>query len=627
MRTRKEMKQSARHSMKKHYFLFMLLCLLSAALGVEFSGSLSAITSYSEDKVEAEDDTTVVTTGGSVETQGSAMTVLVEMLMGNTDDAKKIASGIKDQAVTDTKEGKINPVLGRSRGVLAGVVNFVTSGTFIVTLISALYSIGVSNNFVMSLLIFGSAAFSFALWFFVKNVYIVITERMFLEGRTYDKVPISRLMFLIRVRKWLKVAWTMCVEAVFITLWMLTIVGAMIKAFSYWMVPYIVAENPNMKARDAINLSRKMMNGHKWECFVMLLSYLGWEILGFFTLGITKVFYSNPYQKAGFCEYYAEIRKLAKENNIEGSEYLNDDCLFEKPSEEAVKKAYADVLDMIQQPEEESYKLTGVRGFIANVFGVILFNSKEEKKYEENQMRIIHYRMAKEQVALECYPSRMFTVPEKEKLKRVRSIYYMRHYTVWSLILLFFIFSLIGWIWEVSLHLISDGVFVNRGTMHGPWLPIYGTGGVLILVVLNKFRKNPLVEFITAIILCGCVEYFSAYYLEMTHGGKKWWDYSGYFLNLHGRICAEGLLVFGLGGMAIVYFLAPLLDNHLKKIPYKVVIPICIVLLGIYMVDKVYSGKHPNEGKGITDYSGACIEENIPVLIEAPGIPSVHYRI
>lgn len=70
-----------------------------------------------------------------------------------------------------------------------------------------------------------------------------------------------------------------------------------------------------------------------------------------------------------------------------------------------------------------------------------------------------------------------------------------------------------------------------------------------------------------------------------------------------------------------------LLDNHLKKIPYKVVIPICIVLLGIYMVDKVYSGKHPNEGKGITDYSGRCIEENIPVLIEAPGIPSVHYRI
>ena len=57
------------------------------------------------------------------------------------------------------------------------------------------------------------------------------------------------------------------------------------------------------------------------------------------------------------------------------------------------------------------------------------------------------------------------------------------------------------------------------------------------------------------VVLCGVVEYFTSYYLEVTQG-KKWWDYSGYFLNLNGRICAEGLLVFGVGGMAIVYALA-----------------------------------------------------------------------
>lgn len=138
---------------------------------------------------------------------------------------------------------------------------------------------------------------------------------------------------------------------------------------------------------------------------------------------------------------------------------------------------------------------------------------------------------------------------------------------------------------------------------------IYGTGGVLILVVLNKFRENPVVEFIAAVILCGCVEYYTSYYLEMAHNGQKWWDYSGYFLNLNGRICAEGLLVFGLGGMAIVYLLAPMLDNYFRKIKLSILVPLCVALLCIFCVDQVYSGKHPNTGKGITDYASQVIEE------------------
>src|SRR5699024_9823926 len=193
----------------------------------------------------------------------------------------------------------------------------------------------------------------------------------------------------------------------------------------------------------------------------------------------------------------------------------------------------------------------------------------------------------KEAVEGKVYPNRLFSIPEKNKRKKVEMIYYMRHYTIWSLVLMFFIFSFIGWLWEVSLHLITDGEFVNRGVLQGPWLPIYGTGGMLILILLNKFRKKPVLQFILTVILCGCVEYFTAYYLELTHGGVRWWDYSGYFLNLHGRICAEGLFVFGVGGMAIVYFLAPLLDNQIRKIKLKILVPICLVLLAIFAVDQL----------------------------------------
>lgn len=77
----------------------------------------------------------------------------------------------------------------------------------------------------------------------------------------------------------------MFVENVFLFLWSLTIIGFFIKQYSYRMVPYIIAENPNIKALDAIRLSRHMMEGHKWECFVADCSFLGWYLLNLVTFG------------------------------------------------------------------------------------------------------------------------------------------------------------------------------------------------------------------------------------------------------------------------------------------------------------------------------------------------------
>ena len=171
---------------------------------------------------------------------------------------------------------------------------------------------------------------------------------------------------------------------------------------------------------------------------------------------------------------------------------------------------------------------------------------------------------------------------------------------VTTLVLLFFLFSIIGWCWEVVLHLLSEGTFVNRGVLHGPWLPIYGTGGVLVLLTLYKLRDKPWLEFWATVVVCGVAEYFTAYYLETVYD-RRWWDYAGYFLNLHGRICAEGLLVFGLGGMAVVYGVAPLFDNLLHKVRRSVLIGLCAALIALFCVDQAYSHFHPNEGEGITD--------------------------
>ena len=102
-------------------------------------------------------------------------------------------------------------------------------------------------------------------------------------------------------------------------------------------------------------------------------------------------------------------------------------------------------------------------------------------------------------------------------------------------------------------------------------------------------------------LLCGVEEYTTSFVLEQT-AGMRWWDYTGYFLNLNGRICGEGLLVFALGGMAAVYLLVPVIDGAVTRIKPKILIPVCVALLVCFTADLVWSQVSPNTGEGITDY-------------------------
>lgn len=199
----------------------------------------------------------------------------------------------------------------------------------------------------------------------------------------------------------------------------------------------------------------------------------------------------------------------------------------------------------------------------------------------------------------EEYPEDKYLI-KINKTRKWLNIDYNKSYSLTTYIMFFFTFATIGWLWEVFLNLLTTGHFANRGTMFGPWLPIYGFGIVFILFILKPFRKNPLKFFILTIILCGILEYSTAWYLE-TFKHMKWWDYTGYFLNLHGRICLEGLLVFGLGGAAITYLAAPILNNIYAKINPQIRITICIILVTLFGADILYSTFHPNIGEGITD--------------------------
>lgn len=495
-------------------------------------------------------------------------------------------------------------MFGRSNGVFAQVINGFESGNYFMRFLGYLRKITGSDNLAVFIFALLAVLVSFLAWFLISNVYIVIQSRFFLESRIYEKIPFSKFLFLVRTRKWLNVSWVMFVRHIFQLLWSLTIVGGVIKRYSYYMVPYIMAENPEAGAKEAITLSRRMMRGHKWECFVSELSFLLWDILGLLTFGILRFVYVEPYRCCYFAEYYAALREEIREKEESAKEILCDDYLYRFAGEEELVNAYAAAAELEKEdlsspiPEERSF-----RCFLLKYFGVSLYSDEEDSRYDEVQAKKQLLSIFQNILAGKTYPGRLGPIPEKKKNPRIESVNYLRSYSPRNIILLFFLFSFIGWLWEVGIHLVEDGIFVNRGVLHGPWLPIYGSGGVLILVLLASFRKKPWLEFVSAVVLCGIVEYWVSFFLEKTQGGTKWWDYTGYFINLHGRISAEGLVVFGAGGFLAVYVFVPLLDDLLQKINRKVAIAVCAVLLIVFVADQIYSTKHPNVGKGITDYA------------------------
>ncbi len=129
-----------------------------------------------------------------------------------------------------------------------------------------------------------------------------------------------------------------------------------------------------------------------------------------------------------------------------------------------------------------------------------------------------------------------------------------------DLVLLFFAYSFLGWCIEVTLKYFQFHRFINRGFLTGPWLPIYGSGAVLITLAVNglaPLESSVGTTFALSFVLCGTVEYGTSYVMEKRFHAR-WWDYSQKPMNLHGRVWIGNLVLFGLGGVLIIEVLDPL---------------------------------------------------------------------
>ncbi len=414
-----------------------------------------------------------------------------------------------------------------TRGIGASLFNNITtSGNFIFGLLNSLNQLIFHERIWASLIILLGAIITFLYWFFIRPLFIVGENRFFLENKNYYNTHFKRLFLPFKVKKCLNISLAMFRKTLYEWLWWLTIIGGIIKHYSYALVPYILAENPGIKGKEAIKLSEDLMQNHKWELFLFDLSFLLWYIIDFVTFHIAGIIYVMPYKKNCMANFYLQI---SRDKKVLNSNLLCDTYLLK----------------------------TG-----------------------------------------EVYPKNKYIYLETKAKISINSDF-NKNYSITTYILLFFAAAIIGWLWEVGYHLYHYGSFVNRGALHGPWLPIYGWGMVLLLILLKKYRNDPFRTFILSMIICGLVEYGTSCYLEYFKHAS-WWDYDGYFLNINGRICLEGLIAFGIGGCAFIYFAAPFLDSLFSKINKKIKIGLCIILSLCYIVDAHYSSSHPNTGSGVS---------------------------
>ena len=170
------------------------------------------------------------------------------------------------------------------------------------------------------------------------------------------------------------------------------------------------------------------------------------------------------------------------------------------------------------------------------------------------------------------------------QLKQIRNIF-----------LMFMTCALLGWIYEVLVGIFETHMgYVNRGFLFGPYLPIYGFGGIILITLLlpirnkrifiGKFSFSFILVFLATMLITTILELIGSYFMELIVG--DWlWDYSNYFCNFEGRIALWSSIKFGLGGLIIIYIIEPAIYFCIQKVNERFINIFTIVLATLFTID------------------------------------------
>lgn len=156
----------------------------------------------------------------------------------------------------------------------------------------------------------------------------------------------------------------------------------------------------------------------------------------------------------------------------------------------------------------------------------------------------------------------------KERTKVVKEEAINNKDKIYNLICIFFVASIIGWIYEMIFYKVTENILENRGFLYGPYVPVYGFGAILIVLLLKKFRKYPIPLFIGMAIVTGILELIvGEFMVAVWH--RRWWDYTGLLLNIDGQVCLRSVLSFAVGGLGLIYLIEPYINKTNETISAK----------------------------------------------------------
>ena len=156
-----------------------------------------------------------------------------------------------------------------------------------------------------------------------------------------------------------------------------------------------------------------------------------------------------------------------------------------------------------------------------------------------------------------------------------------------QMVIIFALISFGGWVYETIYCSVVEGEFTKRGFLFGPTCPIYGIGAIAEWLVLGQI-SNPIIVFIIGAVLATVIEYSTGLFLERRFK-KKWWDYSMFKFNLHGRICPQASAVFGAFSVTSVFVLVPTMLNILMIFSKHTVSVVVFIVVTLYFLDTVAS--------------------------------------
>ena len=288
---RKELKDRAKKVVHKNYWTAIVVCFLIALLTGEFGTSIVGIW-QSEDSMDPNYIVRRETDKGELQ-KDEIDNFFTERNIKETLNETQIK-------ILEATEANLNSAMKPQK--------------YIFKIWDAITSFNI-NEAKLGIMLCITAFLAFAFTVFIADPLIVSGKKYFLEAREGTNTKIGVMKEIFQKEHWFNVALIMFLRNIYNALWYLTIIGGIIKTYEYRMIPYLLAENPKIKRKEAFQLSKQMMKGNKWKTFILDMSFFGWNFLSVLTFGLLSILYVNPYNAATIVELYIVLKKQKEGNN------------------------------------------------------------------------------------------------------------------------------------------------------------------------------------------------------------------------------------------------------------------------------------------------------------------------